>query len=703
MKQTRILALAFSALILSACGGHASQDGTRQSESALGELGEDDGTGTCQLGDGGKIRHVVYIQFDNTHLSRDNRNVPSDLEQMPHLLDFLKGQGALLANHHTPLIAHTATNILTAITGVYPDRHGVAVSNSYLTYDAAGKTAFAPSFSYWTDRASSNDAKPNMLAETGKNAPAPWVAYTRRGCDVGGAGLANIELENIGGDITNVFGAGSPEALEVKANAAQASADFVGIAVHCAAGSLRCAGGGHDDLLPDEPGGYVGFKALYGHKALASQFGAPLEDLDGNAIQDDSGHVGFPGFGGLTAPVALGYVAAMQEHGIPITYAYISDAHAAHTSNTERPFGPGEADYVKQLADYDAAFAAFFERLAAAGIDRSNTLFVFTSDEGDHFNGGAPSPVGCDGIHTPCTYENAIGELSVNLTGLLAQKGVTTSFQLATALATYVNGNPQDNDAAVRVLERAATSLVATNLYTQKDERLVNYVADRTEMGLLHMNTADPARQPSVTLFGNPDFFLTTGKPDCISSPCVIRNPAFAWNHGNVGQDINTTWLGIVGPGVRNVGMDHSIWSDHADVRPTMLALLGLQDDYGHQGRALVDLFKRGVLPRSLRAHEELFLELGRVYKAINAPVGRLALATLRIATDAAASGNGADDSRYLATKARLARIERNRDALAAKMESILEGATFQGQEVDRAEVLELTIQGEALLATVER
>jgi hypothetical protein len=29
---------------------------------------------------GARIKHVIYIQFDNTHLRRDNPNVPSDLE-----------------------------------------------------------------------------------------------------------------------------------------------------------------------------------------------------------------------------------------------------------------------------------------------------------------------------------------------------------------------------------------------------------------------------------------------------------------------------------------------------------------------------------------------------------------------------------------------------------------------------------------------
>src|SRR5262245_31642592 len=43
---------------------------------------------SCQLSSaGGDIQHVIHIQFDNTHFRRDNPNVPSDLEQMPHLLN----------------------------------------------------------------------------------------------------------------------------------------------------------------------------------------------------------------------------------------------------------------------------------------------------------------------------------------------------------------------------------------------------------------------------------------------------------------------------------------------------------------------------------------------------------------------------------------------------------------------------------------
>jgi len=50
----------------------------------------------CGLANG--IKHVIQIQFDNTHFLRDRPNVPSDLEQMPHLLNFIKGNGTLLTN-----------------------------------------------------------------------------------------------------------------------------------------------------------------------------------------------------------------------------------------------------------------------------------------------------------------------------------------------------------------------------------------------------------------------------------------------------------------------------------------------------------------------------------------------------------------------------------------------------------------------------
>src|SRR5690242_4666622 len=146
----------------------------------------------CQLNSpSGNITHVIHIQFDNTHFMPDIPNVPSDLEQMPSLLNFIKEHGVLYTNYHTPLISHTATDLLTGITGIYPDRMGVPVSNSYKYFTNDGKTSNAFAFTYWTaplyDRKISkpDDAKFTMLTAEGKNAPAPWVLYTRAGCNFG--------------------------------------------------------------------------------------------------------------------------------------------------------------------------------------------------------------------------------------------------------------------------------------------------------------------------------------------------------------------------------------------------------------------------------------------------------------------------------------------------------------------------------------
>ena len=90
--------------------------------------------GTCNLGNG--IRHVVILQFDNVHSERDNPNVPSDLEQMPALRNYITSNGTLLTNDHTILISHTANGIVATETGLYPDRNGLTVSNSYQYFDA---------------------------------------------------------------------------------------------------------------------------------------------------------------------------------------------------------------------------------------------------------------------------------------------------------------------------------------------------------------------------------------------------------------------------------------------------------------------------------------------------------------------------------------------------------------------------------------
>ncbi len=378
---------------------------------------------SCHLSSArGDIQHVIHIQFDNTHFQRDNPNVPSDLEQMPHLLNFITNNGTLMTNDHTVLISHTATGILSTLTGVYPDRMGQPVSNSFRYFTPSGASRTGVAFAYWTaplydpagppfPPAAQTDLTPEMINENGKIAPAPWVPYTRAGCDFGAIATANTILENTGIDIPSVFGPSSPEAIQAAADspgasATQTFADYVGIGVHCAKTSAICGASAHarPDLLPDEPGGYAGYSGLFGAKYVnpVIKLSGPMTDLDGNTIKDQNGHVGFPGFDGMEATNSLSYVAQMQEAGVPVTYAYISDAHDGHgtSGDTHFAYGPGEAGYVQQLKDYDLAFEKFFDRLAADGINKTNTLFVFTVDEGDHFVGDQPTPAGCDGVTT---------------------------------------------------------------------------------------------------------------------------------------------------------------------------------------------------------------------------------------------------------------------------------------------------------------
>ncbi len=674
---------------------------------------------SCRLSSAtGQIQHVIYVQFDNTHFTRDNPNVPSDLEQMPNLLGFIEGNGVLLSNHHTPLISHTATDILTSFTGVYGDRMGVPVSNSFRYFNPNGTTNLGVSFAYWTDplfdptTSAPTDTKFNMLTADGKNAPAPWVPYTRAGCNVGQVATANTVLENIVTDIPTVFGAGSPQALEVSSDPGcaknppdcQAFSDFVGIGVHCAFGDALCsaANGGEPDRLPDEPGGYSGFMGLFGHKYVAPQINpsGPLTDLDGNVIQDHHtpvSHIGFPGFDGMAAAVSLSYVAAMQEHGIPITYAYISDAHDAHPSGPA--LGPGQAGYVAALKAYDDAFGKFFTRLASDGINKSNTLFVFTADEGDHFAGGPASPAGCDGVTTPCTYAK-IGEVNTNLTGLLAtEQGITTPFNVHSddAPTVYINGNPARDATVTRTFERASSQLTAVSPITGNTDTITKFLADPVEEQALHMVTADPARTPTFTLFADPNYFLFHGPPNC-TSPCVTENPGFAWNHGDVQPEIVTTWLGLVGPGIDQVGVNSTTWSDHTDIRPTLMVLLGLKDDYGHDGRALTEVFTGWARPAATRKSDG-YVKVAQMYKQIDAAVGQFGLATLQASTRAIESGSASDDSMYTNLENQLAALISERNALAAQMIGLLERAEFDGQPITEQQAQALVGQGQALIA----
>ncbi len=706
---------------------------------------------------------------------------------MPNLLHFIEGNGTLLSNNHTPLIAHTGDDLLTTATGLYGDRHGDGVANSYQAYNADGTTDPATVFTYWNDAIDDTASTPNAGHDTNPNlvyapappatanppakpdsvAPAPWVPYTRAGCNVGEIATVNQELENPAPDIADAFGANSPEARQLAADPDSFKdpevADYIGLGVHCAQGSAFCADAeavkygqttpSHTavaDVLPDEPGGYTGYQALFGHKYVAPQLGAGTPDLthDGYQVTDAAGNLvdlngnqingafltnypGFPGYDSINASQALAYAADMLEKGVQVTSVYLSDLHGNEfISSLDGPgepcyhapdaLGSGSACYIAQAQYYNQAFGTFFRRLAADGITPQNTLFVVSSDEGDHQAGAnvgraiQPTPAGCDGATvsgdtvTPdveCTYPaGSFGELDGNLNGLLASEaGNTTPFSLEadTAPEFYLTGDPGPDAPAVRTFEHAVAGLTAANPYTGTTQKIDNYLADPTEEAILHFVNADPARTPTLAMFAKPDYYLQTGPAAC-SGACVQQNTGFAWDHGDYAAEIDTNYAGFVGPGVRQLGLDGPSasqgttssgpdsgqievaqdhfpgpWVDETDIRPTIMYLTGLRDDYVADGRVITQIL--GHPNRALAAPG--VTSLGECYKQLNSSVGDFGAATLQADTDAIDSSSPGDQV-YVRTDQALRGLEVARDRLAGQIKGELAAAASAGRAV---------------------
>jgi arylsulfatase A-like enzyme len=385
-----------------------------------------------------------------------------------------------------------------------------------------------------------------------------------------------------------------------------------------------------------------------------------------------------------------------MEAGVPVIYLYVADAHDRNPlpidpvtgrAANAHAFGPGEAEYVAQLKAYDQAFGAFFARLAADGITKDNTLFVVVPDENDHFVGSQPTPVGCDGVTVPCNYVFA-SEINAHINRLLATRNPATpafSVHSDDAPTFYVNGNPAPTDAVTRQMEHDLDALIATNPITTAVDKLSVRLADQAEMKLLHMVTKSPARTPTFTMFGDDDyFFFTAAGGDCVTGPACVFVPVspastFAWNHGDIQEDITRTWMAMVGPGVKREGRSDSVFSDHTDVRPTMLALVGLKDSYVHDGRVLAERLEEHALPHGIRDGVENFVELAKAYKQLNAPLGSVGRNSLVFANRSIV----ADDTTYAQYLATLGTVTTNRDALAGQIKAVLDNAAFAGQRVD--------------------
>ena len=300
----------------------------------------DAGQAGCTLGAGGKIQHVIYMMFDNVHYSRDNPNVPSDLQQMPNLRDFLTGNGTLITHEHTPLIAHTADDIVTSESGLYGADQGMPIANEYNYYQPDGTTDTAGSFAYWTDpivdydtglaRKPVGDHTTTMIGTERQDAAGPVGRLHPRGLQLRhGRRGRTPSWRTPSPTCHTCSGRTRPRPRRRRTRTCRTRRGGLhGPGRALRLGSRVCAAGSGPDVLPDEPGGYHGLpRALRPQVRRAGDLrGAPV-DLDGHVISDSNGDIGFPGFDGPTGVHSLAYIAGMQAHGVPVTFAYLSDPH----------------------------------------------------------------------------------------------------------------------------------------------------------------------------------------------------------------------------------------------------------------------------------------------------------------------------------------------------------------------------------------
>ena len=100
--------------------------------------------------------------------------------------------------------------------------------------------------------------------------------------------------------------------------------------------------------------------------------------------------------------------------------------------------------------------------------------------------------------------------------------------------------------------------------------------------------------------------------------------------------------------------------------------LLGLKDDYEHDGRVITQIL--ATPNRALGAPG--VAALGACYKQLNSSVGTFANYTLQADTKAIESTTPGD-TRYVATDKALAALDQVRDALALRIKGELEAAAF--------------------------
>jgi hypothetical protein len=135
-------------------------------------------------------------------------------------------------------------------------------------------------------------------------------------------------------------------------------------------------------------------------------------------------------------------------------------------------------------------------------------------------------------------------------------------------------------------------------------------------------------------------------------------------------------------PGVEHKGngIDSTTWTDHTNLRPTILSLVGLKDDYTDDGHVIVQALDKPSIPKGLKASN--IGDLEQADEQLNAPFGDYAKDTLAASTFAL-KGTDTEYSNFVSD---LGGFEPGREALAQTIRDALFNAAFNGGTITNAQ-----------------
>src|SRR5262249_30001799 len=147
-------------------------------------------------------------------------------------------------------------------------------------------------------------------------------------------------------------------------------------------------------------------------------------------------------------------------------------------------------------------------------------------------------------------------------------------------------------------------------------------------------------------------------------------------------------------PGVEHRGINSTTWTDHTNVRPTILALTGLKDDYESDGHPLVSAMTSDAKPATLRS--TIVPKLEQVEDLLNAPVGTFVLSTLAASTFALESTN---DDTYNSIEDQISSLTDQRNVLATKIKDELYNAAIGRRPINTEKAQAQITKAQQLIA----